>query len=63
METTTAAGRRDPWPGALFVLHAGQALAFAAAHPLLRAGTDLVAYFVYFRSWWTGDTSLRTNAT
>jgi hypothetical protein len=49
---------RDWWPATLFGLHLGQGFLFAYLYPYLVYDTDLLAYFVYFRSWVDGSTGL-----
>jgi hypothetical protein len=56
------AGVRDWWPVALGGLHAAHTLWFGAVYPDVVYDPDLVAYFVYFRNWITGTTSLHDAA-
>jgi hypothetical protein len=49
---------RDHWPLLLGAMHAAHTLCFASVYPDVVYDPDLVAYFVYFRNWFTGVTSL-----
>ncbi len=49
---------RDGWPAGLFVIHLLHALLLAHWYPHSLYDPDLLAHFVYFRNWFTHDTSL-----
>jgi hypothetical protein len=53
---------RDWWPVALGAVHAAHTLWFGSMYPDVVYDPDLVAYFVYFRNWLTGTTSLHDAA-
>jgi hypothetical protein len=54
----TASLLRDPWILVLAALHLGHSLWFARLYPDGIHDPDLLAYFVYFKNWASGTTSL-----
>lgn len=51
-------GAERRWPVVVFVASLLHTAAFAYVYPHQRFDPDLMAYLVYFRNWWTGDTTL-----
>jgi hypothetical protein len=53
---------RDPWPFVLAAAHLAHTLWYASLYPDGVHDPDLLAYFVYFRSWLEGSTALHDTA-
>lgn len=49
---------RDLWPAGLFLLHLAHGILIGNLYPHAIHDPDLVAYFVYFRSWLAGSEAL-----
>ena len=65
MDDTAARARlsgRDYWPFTLAAAHFLHTLWYASVYPEVVYDPDLLAYFVYFRNWLTGTTSLHDAA-
>lgn len=59
LRLAAAAGQVDPWVAIVVAANLVQLFACARAYPEQRYDPDLLAYFVYFRNWLTGDPSLQ----
>lgn len=58
MHEDASVRHRDWWPAGLFVVHLLHTLVLARWYPHTLYDPDLLAHFVYFRNWFTHDTSL-----